>query len=64
MVRRTRRAAEELGITEGNLHYLIRSRKLRPPERDSSGDFIWRDSDLEAARQALRIDRRRKVVPA
>ena len=38
MYRKTPIAAAELGITETNLHYLIRSRKLVAPARDSSGE--------------------------
>ena len=63
--RKTPIAAAELGIRETHLNALVRSGKLGPPsERDSSGHYLWSDEDLEAARAALRTDRRRKVVTA
>jgi hypothetical protein len=60
MPAKTRRAASLLGIAESHLHYLLRAKKIPPPARDDSGDFVWTDADLERARAALRIDRRRK----
>jgi hypothetical protein len=59
-VKKTPVAALELDITQSHLHYLVRARKVKPPARDSSGDFLWSDADLEAARRALAIDRRRR----
>lgn len=53
-------AAEELGISYYQLISLLRSKKLPPPQKDSSGDYIWADADIDAAREALRIDYRRK----
>jgi hypothetical protein len=55
-------AADRLGISEGRLHYLIRSRKIQPPPKDTSGDYCWQDSHIEAARAVLGVDRRRKAV--
>jgi hypothetical protein len=63
--RKTPAAARELGITYHRLIGLVRFDKLdQPPQRDSSGDFIWTDADLERARAALQIDHRRKAVTA
>jgi hypothetical protein len=55
-------AARELGISYSRLCWLLRADKLTPPLKDSSGDYVWADKDVEAARRALAIDRRRKVV--
>jgi hypothetical protein len=57
-------AARQLGITYYRLISLLRSQKLTPPQKDSSGDYLWSAADLEAARQALLVDRRRKGVRA
>jgi hypothetical protein len=57
---KTRRAAALLNTTESHLHYLIRSRKIPPPARDDSGDYCWADADLERARAAMKMDRRRR----
>ena len=53
-------AAQKIGITEGNLHYLIRAGTIRRPPKDTSGEFCWEPEHIEAARQALQIDLRRK----
>ncbi len=62
--RKTTVAARELGATYSQLHNLIRNGKLVPPPKDTSGDLIWGDEDIERARQALatRRPRRRKAV--
>lgn len=57
--RKTPAAAKELGVPYWHLMNLIRYGKLTPPARNESGDFLWTDADLEAARQALA---RRRVV--
>jgi hypothetical protein len=62
--RKTPIAAREIGISQGHLHYLIRATKVSPPGRDTSGDYLWTDADIERAREALKIDRRRKAVVA
>ena len=51
-------AAAELGITYYRLISLLRSKKLPPPQKDSSGDYLWVDADLAAARKALGVDHR------
>jgi hypothetical protein len=53
-------AARELGWSITRLRSLIANGKIEPPEKDSSGDYVWSDDDLERARQAAAIDRRRK----
>ena len=62
MYRKTAVVAEQLGIAETHIYYLIRARKVAKPSRDSSGDFQWDDAGVEAIRQALKIDRRRKAA--
>ncbi|MBL8798764.1 MAG: hypothetical protein JNM56_33030 [Planctomycetia bacterium] len=49
-------AAERLGVSYWRLMGLLRSRKITPPNRDSSGDFIWLEADLDRARQAMGLD--------
>ena len=53
--RKTPAAADELGISYHRLIGLLRFRKIIPPARDSSGDYIWTDADLRRARKALAI---------
>jgi hypothetical protein len=58
--RKTPVAARELGTTYHRLIGLIRFGKITPPQRDSSGDYLWDDADLARAREALKVDFRRK----
>lgn len=53
-------AATILGVSYHRTIQLIRYGKIVPPERDSSGDYLWSEADLERARKALGIDLRRK----
>jgi hypothetical protein len=66
--RKTPVASQELGVTYHQLMGLIRFNKIKPPARDSSGDYAWSDEDLANARKALAAGRRRnggeKAVPA
>jgi hypothetical protein len=57
--RKTPLAARELGITYSHLIRLLRNDRLAPPGRDSSGDYLWSDNDLERVRQVLAKGRRR-----
>ena len=50
----------ELGVTYYRLIGLLRAGKMSSPQKDGSGDYLWSDKDLAAARKALSIDRRRK----
>jgi hypothetical protein len=61
--RKSPTAARELGVSYHQLAGLLRSRKIPPPQKDSSGDYIWTDEDLDRARQALAVDLRRKRQP-
>jgi hypothetical protein len=58
--RKTPVAVRELGTTYHKLIGLIRFSKIEPPPRDTSGDYLWDDAALERARQALKVDLRRK----
>jgi len=42
------------------LFRLIRVGQIKPPMRESGGDYVWTEKDVEATRQALETDRRRK----
>jgi hypothetical protein len=64
LFRKSTVAAHELGISYHRLISLLRSEKLSRPQKDSSGDYVWTEQDLAAARQALAVDRRRKQVPS
>jgi hypothetical protein len=50
---KTPAAARRLNVTYHRLISLIRFDKIEPPPKDSSGDYIWGDSDLDRARKAL-----------
>ena len=56
----TTAVATELGIKYHRLISLLRAEKLNAPQKDTSGDYIWSDADINAARKALTIDGRRK----
>jgi hypothetical protein len=59
-------AARHLGVTYHTLIGLLRFNKIDPPQRDSSGDYLWSPADLDRARAALAARRRPrpKGVPA
>ena len=63
---KTAAAAKELGVEYFGLFNLIRFGKLRPPAKDTSGDYIWSSADLDRVRQVLAAKRKRraKAVPA
>jgi hypothetical protein len=54
-------AARVLRVTYYRLIALINRNTLDPPpEKDTSGDYLWTEADIERARFELSIDRRRK----
>jgi hypothetical protein len=57
MPRKTPAVARALGVTYHRLINLIRIGKISSPQKDTSGDYLWTDSDLGAARKALTVDR-------
>jgi hypothetical protein len=56
--RKTPQAAREAGIPLTHLYSLLRTGKLAPPAKDSSGHYVWSDADLERIFQALDRNRR------
>jgi hypothetical protein len=60
MIRKTKDAARELGMTITRLRGMLETQKIAPPRKDSSGDYVWDDADLDRVRQAAAVDRRRK----
>jgi hypothetical protein len=57
---KSRAVADQLGISYYNLFELIRSKHLVPPEKDSSGDYVWTTVDVERARQAIQARQKRR----
>jgi hypothetical protein len=55
----TRAAARLLGRNANALHYLIQNDYLAEPQKDASGNYLWFPEDIERARAALAIDRRK-----
>ena len=55
--------ADLLGIGYHRLINLLRSRRLVPPQKDTSGDYVWHDEDVERARQALAVARQSAKCP-
>jgi hypothetical protein len=53
-------AAQRLNVPYYRLISLLRLRKIAPPTKDSSGDYLWTQNDLEAARRALSSSRRKE----
>jgi hypothetical protein len=60
--RKTPAAAKELRISYVFLISLLRYGKLEPPAKDSSGDYVWTDSDLARARKAIEASPRKREV--
>jgi hypothetical protein len=50
-----------LGVSYWQITSLLRTRTITPPAKDSSGDYVWTEEDVERARQALAARRRRGV---
>jgi hypothetical protein len=46
-------AAQMLNVSYSHLMSLLRYRKICPPQKDSSGDYVWTEDDLAAARRAF-----------
>ena len=60
--RKSREAAELLGVNYHKLINLIRFRKIDPPQRDSSGDYYWLDADIKRAKAALEAEWRARAA--
>jgi hypothetical protein len=61
---KTRQVATLLGTNVGRLLAAIYHDRFPAPGKDASGDLIWLAEDIERARAALKIDRRRKEYRA
>jgi hypothetical protein len=59
---KTAAVADLLGVSYYKIIELLRSRKIPAPQKDSSGDYVWLEGDIQAARAALAAGRNRKVV--
>ena len=53
MYLKTTQVSRSLDIPYHRLINLIRYDLINPPTKDYSGDFLWSESDVEAARVAL-----------
>jgi DNA-binding transcriptional MerR regulator len=51
--KKTSAAASALQVPYYTLMALLRYGRITPPQKDSSGDYVWTDDDLERARIAL-----------
>lgn len=52
---KTTAAARSLGVTRTMLFNLVHFGKITPSLRDSSGHYLWSESDLEKARMLLQV---------
>ena len=50
---KTQAVADMLGVPYHRLFAALRARKFPTPGKDSSGDYIWSEADVENARKAL-----------
>ena len=53
-------AAERAGTNYHHLMSLIRCKRIRTPAKDSSGDYVWTQQDIEAAREVIEQRNSRK----
>jgi hypothetical protein len=52
--------AKLLAVNYPLVRSLIRDGRMEAPPKDTSGHYLWSESDIERARAALKVDRRRK----
>lgn len=57
---KTRELIDLIPTTYDRITAALRARKLDPPKKDASGDFLWSARDVRALRHALKINRRLK----
>jgi hypothetical protein len=53
MILKTSAVGDILGVRYANLFYLVRERLIPMPQKDSSGDLVWSEADIAAAREVL-----------
>ena len=51
--------ADQLGVPYWRLMDMLRARRIQRPTKDSSGDYLWTESDIAAARAVLASRRHR-----
>ncbi len=57
---KTSEVSQLLGIPYWRLGYLIAAGKIPAPRKDASGDRVWDDKDIRAAKEILEVrDQRR-----
>lgn len=54
-------AARRVGITCTRLYSLLRNGKLKPPRKDTSGDYFWGEEDVRRLREAVRAAGRKNA---
>jgi hypothetical protein len=52
-----------LGVRYSDIWHLLRDGRLVPPAKDSSGDYVWTEADVQRAREALAARRRTRQEP-
>jgi hypothetical protein len=60
---KSRAVADSLGVSYYRLFELLRSKRLAPPRKDSSGDYVWTQDDVQRARLALKGRHRKASSP-
>ena len=60
-MKKTCQVCRELPASYTQITAALRARKLRRPQKDASGDFMWSPGDVAALRRALALDLR--LVP-
>jgi hypothetical protein len=50
---KTSAVACQLGVPYYVLFDLVRNKRMLPPQKDSSGDYVWLAEDIERARRVL-----------
>jgi hypothetical protein len=59
---KTAGVARLLGESYTRIFWLIRTDKIEPPHKDSSGDYVWLPEDIDRVRAALKARDERKAV--
>lgn len=54
--------ARQLGISYWRLLGFIRSGRLAPPPKDTSGDYVWSRAQIQAVRRLIDADAREPAV--
>jgi hypothetical protein len=53
--------ADLLNVSYARLIFLIKTKRMPPPGKDSSGDYTWSERDVARARAALSTVRQRRL---